>query len=143
MLYGMLRLLPECLTALLYVPLSFIFCLFCYHGYLQVKCGPKGKGYKFKLPSHLLKMLAPALRWGLLVMKIILATQGNEIQAVLHFTTIFRVALQCSALYCMYQAVQYCTVLYCTVLYCTVLHSTTLLSLALQCETNQPQLFAL
>ena len=82
----------------------------------QVKCGPSGKGYKFKLPSHLLKMLAPALRWGLLIMKIILATQGEASQTSQHLT-----AMHCTTPYCTapYRTILYCTVLSYTSLYCT------------------------
>ena len=44
----------------------------------KVRCGPDGNGYDFKIPTHLVKVLAPALRWGLLAMKIILASQGKS-----------------------------------------------------------------
>jgi hypothetical protein len=45
-----------------------------------MKCGQDGKGYRVKLPSQLLKVLAPALRWGFLAIKIILATQGDDLK---------------------------------------------------------------
>ena len=41
-----------------------------------VACGPEGKGYKFSVPTALLRTIAPALKWGFLLMKVALATQG-------------------------------------------------------------------
>jgi hypothetical protein len=41
-----------------------------------VCCGPKGKGYKLSVPTALLRTIAPALKWGFLLLKIALATQG-------------------------------------------------------------------
>ena len=41
-----------------------------------VPCGPEGQGYLISLPTALLRALAPALRWGVLFLKVALATQG-------------------------------------------------------------------
>ena len=43
----------------------------------QVPCGPNGKGYEFKIPTDLVKSILPALRWGLLFLKVAMATQGK------------------------------------------------------------------
>jgi hypothetical protein len=37
-----------------------------------------GNGYEFKIPTELLKTILPALRWGLLFLRIALATQGEN-----------------------------------------------------------------
>jgi len=42
----------------------------------EVECGPSGDGYDISVPTPALKTLVPALRFGLLVLKIGLATQG-------------------------------------------------------------------
>jgi hypothetical protein len=49
----------------------------CYCLSYKVRCGPGGGGYEFKIATSALKMLAPALQWGLFAMKVILATQGT------------------------------------------------------------------
>mmetsp|Transcript_14402 Transcript_14402/g.13019 ORF Transcript_14402/g.13019 Transcript_14402/m.13019 type:complete len:243 (+) Transcript_14402:933-1661(+) len=41
-----------------------------------VPCGPKGKGYEINIPTYLLRIIAPTLKWGLLFMKLALASQG-------------------------------------------------------------------
>jgi hypothetical protein len=41
-----------------------------------VPCGPEGKGYLIKVPTALLRALAPALQWGVFFLKVALATQG-------------------------------------------------------------------
>jgi hypothetical protein len=41
-----------------------------------VPCGPEGKGYIVSAPTELLKVLAPALIWGLIFLRVALATQG-------------------------------------------------------------------
>ena len=41
-----------------------------------VKCGPQGKGYPLNIPTALLKAVAPALKWGVVFLKVALATQG-------------------------------------------------------------------
>ena len=41
-----------------------------------VTCGPKGKGYPINMPRAWVRALAPALKVGLLVLKIVLAFQG-------------------------------------------------------------------
>ena len=45
--------------------------------YLKVPCGKDGQGYSFKIPGKLVKTLLPALKWGLLFLRIALATQGT------------------------------------------------------------------
>ena len=45
--------------------------------FYQVVCGPNNKGYTIHLPTTLLKTIAPALKWGLLLLKVALATQGT------------------------------------------------------------------
>ena len=50
----------------------------------QVTCGPYGKGYTISLPTDLLKSIAPALKWGLLLLKVALATQGKLKNSFLH-----------------------------------------------------------
>ena len=42
----------------------------------EVECGPSGTGYPMSVPTSALKALVPALRFGLVVLKIGLATQG-------------------------------------------------------------------
>ena len=41
-----------------------------------VPCGPKSEGYSIKLQSEQLKAVLPALKWGLMFLKVALATQG-------------------------------------------------------------------
>ena len=41
-----------------------------------VKCGPQGKGYPLNIPTALLKAVAPALKWGVVFLKVALASQG-------------------------------------------------------------------
>ena len=42
----------------------------------RVPCGPDGKGYSISLPSKLLKTLLPAMKIGLVFLKVALASQG-------------------------------------------------------------------
>ena len=42
----------------------------------RVPCGPDGKGYSISLPSKLLKALLPAMKMGLIFLKVALASQG-------------------------------------------------------------------
>lgn len=56
----------------------------------KVRCGPEGNGYDFKIPTHLVKVLAPALRWGLLAMKIILASQGKSNDSIGQLSLFYR-----------------------------------------------------
>ena len=42
----------------------------------RVPCGPDGKGYSISLPSKLLKALLPAMKIGLIFLKLALASQG-------------------------------------------------------------------
>ena len=48
-----------------------------------MKCGPDGNGYTFKIASALVKSMVPALKWGLLFLKVALATQGNPLPSPL------------------------------------------------------------
>ena len=51
-------------------------CFICPVSLMEVDCGPEGKGYAIEVPTETLKTIAPALRFGLLALKIGLATQG-------------------------------------------------------------------
>ena len=42
----------------------------------RVPCGPDGKGYSISLPSKLLKAVLPAMKMGLIFLKVALASQG-------------------------------------------------------------------
>eukprot|EP00595_Chromulina_sp_UTEXLB2642_P003265 CAMPEP_0196763294 /NCGR_PEP_ID=MMETSP1095-20130614/3768_1 /TAXON_ID=96789 ORGANISM="Chromulina nebulosa, Strain UTEXLB2642" /NCGR_SAMPLE_ID=MMETSP1095 /ASSEMBLY_ACC=CAM_ASM_000446 /LENGTH=379 /DNA_ID=CAMNT_0042116145 /DNA_START=1877 /DNA_END=3016 /DNA_ORIENTATION=- len=41
-----------------------------------VPCGPDGKGYVINIPTNLLRTIAPAFKWGLIFLKLALASQG-------------------------------------------------------------------
>ena len=42
----------------------------------EMECGPEGKSYPVRIPTSLLRNLAPALRWGVFFLRVGLATQG-------------------------------------------------------------------
>ena len=113
--------LSECLS----IRLSLIY---------QVVCGPNNKGYTIHLPTTLLKTIAPALKWGLLLLKVALATQGiiniilssplsNSIfSRILHFIVNRLNTKHREAFYLIKFNVLCYTLLYFTILYYTLLH---------------------
>jgi hypothetical protein len=42
----------------------------------MMRCGPEGKGYVISMPTEALQVAAPALKWGMRIVKVALATQG-------------------------------------------------------------------